>query len=98
MSHLKIGNQVNWTDSKTGSIPVEVTIVGDGTECGEVVYDLDNGRWAYGYQLTNRAMDRALEKFADLYAKWDAESPGATARFFGPKVAIMDGKVRGDSL
>jgi hypothetical protein len=98
MSHIRIGNQVNWR-GKYGTGPVEeVTIIGDGMECGEIVYDLDNGHWAYGYQLTNRAMDRALEKFADLYAKWDAESPGATARFFGTKVAIMDGKVRGDSL
>jgi hypothetical protein len=70
MSHLRIGNKVNWTDSKTGSIPVEVTIVGDGTECGEVVYDLDNGRWAWAHQLTNSAMDRALAEAATLGEEW----------------------------
>ena len=91
MTHLRIGNKVNWTDAKTGSIPVEVTIVGDGTECGEVVYDLDNGRWAWAHQLTNSAMDRLLAEVGALYAKWEAERPGSVAEFWGVKARIMGG-------
>jgi lysine/ornithine N-monooxygenase len=70
MTHLRIGNKVNWLDSKTGSTPKEVTIVGDGMKGGEVVYDLDNGHWAYESQLTNRAMDKALADAAALGEEW----------------------------
>ena len=72
MSHLRIGNKVNW-QGKYGTGPVEeVTIIGDGMEGDLVVYDLDNGHWAYGHQLTNRAMDNALAQRDELYAKWEA--------------------------
>jgi len=76
MTHCRIGNKVHWTDSKTGSVPVEVTIIGDGMECGEVVYDLDNGHWAHEHQLTNPAMDRALADAASLGEEWK-ESGGS---------------------
>jgi len=70
MSHIRIGNQVNWR-GKYGTGPVEeVTIIGDGMESGEVVYDLDNGHWAWGYQLTNSAMDRALAEAGALGEEW----------------------------
>tara|TARA_R110000751_G_scaffold128813_1_gene230834 strand:- start:28 stop:300 length:273 start_codon:yes stop_codon:yes gene_type:complete len=90
MTHLRIGNKVNWLDSKTGSTPKEVTIIGDGIENGEVVYDLDNGHWAHEHQLTNRAMDRLLADVGKLYGKWEAESPGSVKRFWGVKNSITN--------
>ena len=92
MTHLRIGNKVNWTDSKTGSIPVEVTITNVGTEGDELVYDLDNGHWAYEHQLTGPAMDRLLAAVDELYAKWEAERPGSVAEFWGVKTRIMEGE------
>jgi hypothetical protein len=87
MSHLRIGNKVNWRGALGAYPPKEVTIIGDGMEGGEVVYDLDNGHWAYGHQLTNRA----LAEVDELYAKWEADSPGAVSRFWGVKTRIMEG-------
>ena len=90
MSHLRIGNKVNW-QGKYGTGPVEeVTIIGDGMEGDLVVYDLDNGHWAYGNQLTNRAMDNALAQRDELYAKWEAERPGSVAEFWGVKTRLIE--------
>jgi hypothetical protein len=90
MTHLRTGNKVNWT-AKPGSIPVEVTIIGNGREGDRIAYDLDNGHWAWAHQLTNRAMDRALAEVDELYAKWEAERPGSVAEFWGVKTRIMEG-------
>ena len=90
MSHLRIGNKVNWK-GKYGTGPVkEVTIIGDGMEGDLVVYDLDNGHWAYGHQLTNRGMDKLLAKVDELYAKWEAERPGSVAEFWGVKTRLIE--------
>jgi|TARA_R110000824_G_scaffold44153_2_gene128629 hypothetical protein len=70
MSHLRIGNKVNWRGAWGTYPPEEVTIIGDGMKGGEVVYDLDNGHWAYGRQLTNRAMDKALAEAQVLGEEW----------------------------
>ena len=91
MSLLWVGNKVNWRDSKTGSIPVEATIIRVGTENGQTVVDLDNGHWAYEHQISGIAMDRACAEMSALYQKWEAESPGAVSRFWGVKTRIMEG-------
>lgn len=92
MSLLWVGNKVNWCDSKTGSIPVEATIIRVGTENGQTVVDLDNGHWAYEHQISGIAMDRALAEVDELYAKWEAERPGSVAEFWGVKTRIMEGE------
>jgi|TARA_R110000772_G_scaffold265400_2_gene386808 hypothetical protein len=92
MSLLWVGNKVNWCDSKTGSIPVEATIIRVGTENGQTVVDLDNGHWAYEHQISGIAMDRMLAAVDELYAKWEAERPGSVAEFWGVKTRIMEGE------
>jgi|TARA_R110000823_G_scaffold102767_1_gene220015 hypothetical protein len=92
MSLLWVGNKVNWRDSKTGSIPVEATIIRVGTENGQTVVDLDNGHWAYEHQISGIAMDRMLAAVDELYAKWEAERPGSVAEFWGVKTRIMEGE------
>ena len=82
---------MNWRDSKTGSIPVEATIIRVGTENGQTVVDLDNGHWAYEHQISGIAMDRMLAAVDELYAKWEAERPGSVAEFWGVKTRIMEG-------
>jgi hypothetical protein len=91
MSLLWVGNKVNWRDSKTGSIPVEATIIRVGTENGQTVVDLDNGHWAYEHQISGIAMDRLLAAVGALAAKWEAECPGSVAEFWGVKSKIMEG-------
>ena len=83
---------MNWRDSKTGSIPVEATIIRVGTENGQTVVDLDNGHWAYEHQISGIAMDRMLAAVDELYAKWEAERPGSVAEFWGVKTRIMEGE------
>ena len=92
MSLLWVGNKVKWCDSKTGSIPVEATIIRVGTENGQTVVDLDNGHWAYEHQISGIAMDRMLAAVDELYAKWEAERPGSVAEFWGVKTRIMEGE------
>jgi hypothetical protein len=52
MQQFKIGERVMWSGAFGRQMPKPATIVDNtGEKNDEVVYDLDNGHWAYGYQL-----------------------------------------------
>lgn len=47
----EIGQQVIWRGAWGSKPPQPAKIVGKGEKNDEPVYDLDNGHWAYEYQL-----------------------------------------------
>ena len=47
----KVGQRVMWRGAWGTEPPKPATVVDTGEKNGEPVYDLDNGRWAYEYQL-----------------------------------------------
>ena len=69
MTHLRVGNKVNWKDIKSGTTPVEVTIIGEGRESGELVYDLSNGHWAHESQLTVMTSDNGASHLLTTYRR-----------------------------
>ena len=50
---FQIGDQVMWSGGWGTRAPKLATIVDLGEKNDEPVYDLDNGHWAYEYQLQN---------------------------------------------
>jgi hypothetical protein len=48
---FQIGQQVAWSGGFGTQTPRLATVVDIGEKNGKPVYDLDNGHWAYGYQL-----------------------------------------------
>ena len=51
MNEFQIGQSVLWRGGFGNHAPRIAKIVSIGEKNGEPVYDLDNGHWAYGYQL-----------------------------------------------
>ena len=52
MSKFKVGQEVMWRGSWGRDLPVRAVISSEPTPVkGEVAYSLDNGHWAYTYQL-----------------------------------------------
>ena len=49
----EIGQRVIWRGGWGAQAPKEAKIVGTGEKNDQPVYDLDNGHWAYEYQLEN---------------------------------------------
>jgi hypothetical protein len=49
----EIGQRVIWRGGWGTQVPKEAKIVGTGEKNQKPVYDLDNGHWAYEYQLEN---------------------------------------------
>ena len=49
----EIGQRVIWRGGWGMQAPKEAKIVGIGEKNDQPVYDLDNGHWAYEYQLEN---------------------------------------------
>ena len=47
----KVGQKVMWRGAWGTEPPKPAVVVDTGEKNGEPVYDLDNGRWAYEYQL-----------------------------------------------
>jgi hypothetical protein len=47
----EIGQRVMWSGGWGTYPPVAATITGNGEKNGKPVYDLNNGHWAYEYQL-----------------------------------------------
>jgi hypothetical protein len=48
---FNIGDQVLWRGSWGRNAPAPVKIIDLGEKDGKPVYDLENGHWAYEYQL-----------------------------------------------
>jgi hypothetical protein len=49
----KVGETVNWRGSFGTDAPVEAVVTdNDDEQNGKRVYGLDNGNWAYGFQLS----------------------------------------------
>jgi hypothetical protein len=48
---FNIGDQVIWRGGWGRNAPAPAKIIDLGEKNGEPVYDLDNGHWAYQYQL-----------------------------------------------
>ena len=53
----KIGQQVMWSGGWGTQAPKPAKIVDMGEKNNQPVYDLDNGHWAYGYQLQELTED-----------------------------------------
>lgn len=51
---FNIGDQVMWRGGWGHNAPAPAKIIDLGEKNGEPVYDLDNGHWAYEYQLQQR--------------------------------------------
>jgi hypothetical protein len=51
MEQFKLGQKVMWSGGWGTDSPKPAKIVGWVEDNGVVLYDLDNGHWAYGYQL-----------------------------------------------
>lgn len=51
---FQIGDQVMWSGGWGSRAPVPARIFGLGEKNGKPVYDLDNGHWAYEYQLESQ--------------------------------------------
>jgi hypothetical protein len=47
----QVGQEVIWRGSWGSQSPKPAKIVDTGEKNGKAVYDLDNGHWAYEYQL-----------------------------------------------
>jgi len=47
----EIGQEVMWRGSWGNQAPKPARIIDTGEKNGQAVYDLDNGHWAYEYQL-----------------------------------------------
>ena len=47
----EIGQEVMWSGSWGTRAPQPAKIIDKGEKNGQAVYDLDNGHWAYEYQL-----------------------------------------------
>lgn len=54
----KVGDAVMWCGAWGSKPPKPARIIDRGEKNDEPVYDLDNGHWAYEYQLEN--IDEAL--------------------------------------
>lgn len=54
---FKIGQRVIWRGGWGTRAPEPAKIVGTGEKNGEAVYDLDNGHWAYEYQLSEERLN-----------------------------------------
>ena len=48
---FSIGDRVMWSGAWGTKAPRPARVVGRGDKNNEPVYDLDNGHWAYEYQL-----------------------------------------------
>lgn len=54
---FNIGQQVMWSGGWGREAPKPAKIVDMGEKNNQPVYDLDNGHWAYGYQLQELTED-----------------------------------------
>lgn len=61
----EVGDAVMWCGGWGSRPPKPARIVGLGEKNDEPVYDLDNGHWAYEYQL-----DLRMEVEPAAYAEW----------------------------